>query len=695
MTTSNVSRLALPTASQSSWQDAELGVIIHFDLQVFEPDFNWRRKWGYTPDLSVFNPPELDTDQWIATAKSFGAKYAVLVAKHCSGFSLWPTKAHDYHVGNTPWKSGKGDIVGDFIASCEKYGLKSGIYCSASANAYLRVDNPGKVLTDDPEFLKKYSESMEMQNGRQSIWACEEEQERYRKIVETQLTELWSNYGKLFEIWFDGGVLPPEKGGPDIIPIMKRFQPDAVVFGGPAGWPSLARFIGNERAEAPDPFWSATNDLTAFDGTEEFDGLGGNPDGTVWSCGEADMPNRGQMEAFQGGWFWREGEDHTLYSIDHLTECYLTSVGRNCNMLLGMVIDNRGLVPEADQEQFAQFGERLNKIFTNQLASTSGSVACLEISIPQGKTPNMVVLQEDIEHGERVRKYAIEAKRGDKWIVMCEGTCVGHKRIERFDAVETSALRLRVLDCVGEPLIRQFSAWQADPSLFSSPMDPAQRSAPEISRGKDGFLRLTCSNPNLKIRYTLDGSEPEENSPIYGEPIPFLKGGTVKAFSFVNDLSRSPSVTVTLGVDRSDWKVVSTSLDSPFKNNGKAGVEHLLDDNPATFWHTYHTNKEKSAPPHEVVLDMGETLEIQAFTLLPRDRCAAMPDDCEFYLSEDGENWNLAVKTTFDDFTDANIRLIELDKPMRGRYLRFVAKHAARDEDYIVVCGLGVVEKAN
>ncbi|MEI6424492.1 MAG: alpha-L-fucosidase, partial [Lentisphaerota bacterium] len=150
-------KLVLPTPSQAAWADEEIGVIIHLDMQVFEPEYSFRKQWGYTPDPKIFNPKELDTDQWIATAKTAGAKYAVLVAKHCSGFSLWPTKTHSYSVASTPWRGGKGDIVSDFIKSCAKFGLKPGIYASASCNAYMRANNPGKVLSGDPEFLKKFS----------------------------------------------------------------------------------------------------------------------------------------------------------------------------------------------------------------------------------------------------------------------------------------------------------------------------------------------------------------------------------------------------------------------------------------------------------------------------------------------------------------------------------------------------------
>ena len=140
LASAQLTKQVLPTKALVKWANSEIGVLIHFDLQVFEPTYNFRKDWNYHPDLSIFNPKELDTDQWIRAAKSMGATYVVLVAKHCSGFSLWPTKAHPYSVKNTPWRNGQGDILKDFMASCKKFGLKPGIYASTTANGYLKVD---------------------------------------------------------------------------------------------------------------------------------------------------------------------------------------------------------------------------------------------------------------------------------------------------------------------------------------------------------------------------------------------------------------------------------------------------------------------------------------------------------------------------------------------------------------------------
>jgi len=546
------------------------------------------------------------------------------------------------------------------------------LYYSAATNAHFNVDNPGTVRSNDPA-----------------------EQARYNQIVETQLTELWSNYGEVFYIWFDGGVLPPEAGGPAIVSLLKKFQPRAVVFQGPPDWPSLTRFVGNERGEAPDPFWNTTNDLTSDDGTVEKDGMGGDPNGKRWVGGESDMPNRCQKRAFQGGWFWRKGDDRFVYSIDHMVERYFTSIGRNTNLLIGMVIDPRGLVPETDERRFAEFGDRTRQIFSKRLASNCGAGNTISLPLPKGSAPNLLLLREDIAQGERVRRFSVEGLIDNEWIVVWSGACIGHKRIERFDPLNASELRLTISEFAAEPRILEFSAWAVDAGLLSGPLDMMQRCQISIRRGASGEVELHCSNPALSLRYTLDGTEPGPGSPVYRKPISLLNGGTVKACACINRLSKSPTVTAAFGVDRQSWRVASVSLDSPFANGGQAGVAHLLNDDPKTYWHTYHKDKTKSAPPHEVILDMARELFVAAFTFLPRDAgtCDGTPDEVEFYLSTDGEHWRLAAECKFTDVRhNFGMRLVPLDKPITARYLRFVAKHVIDEGDYVVVAGIGAIE---
>lgn len=422
----------LPSSSHMQWADAEVGALFHFDLINYVPDYDFR-KWGTHPPASVFNPSKLNTDQWVLAAKDAGAKYAVLVAKHCTGFSLWPTAAHDYSVKNIPWRNGKGDIVADFIASCKKYGLRPGIYASASANGYCYVDNPGLVQPGSP-----YT------------------QQQYNEIVVKQLTELWSNYGKLFEIWFDGGVLPVKDGGPDIAPILKQLQPNAVVFQGPSDAKNLIRWIGNEEGLAPYPNWSRSDTTTSSAGTLKVDNMSGDPDGRIWCPGEADFPLR---TGWQGGWFWK-ADDQQMLSVDQLLSNYNSSVGRNANMLVGIVVDTSGLVPQEDIKILRAFGAELKKRFATPLAATKGKGKSFELSFGSKPiSPHYVVIAEDIAKGEHVRSYTIEEWKNNAWKKVAEGKSVGHKRIEVLKDISTAKLRLSITASSGAVVLKEFSAY--------------------------------------------------------------------------------------------------------------------------------------------------------------------------------------------------------------------------------------------
>lgn len=428
---------ALPTPQQADWADAEIGVIIHMDMNIFAPD---TYRYGHRetlPPLSVFHPSKLNTDQWIAAARSAGAKYAVLVAKHGTGFSLWPTKANGYTISGTPWKNGQGDVVADFIRSCKKYGVRPGIYYSVNSSTLYEANN--KM----PDSARK----------------------AYNQIVLQQLTELWTHYGKLFEIWFDGGILPTSQGGvsDQIAAMIRKYQPQAILFQGPSSCKNLIRWVGNERGEAPYPMWSRTDTVTSSDGIVEIKGLNGNADGNIWSPAETDFPSR-KKSAWEGGWFWRAGREDDVLPVDELVQNYYTSVGRNTNMLIGMAIDTSGLFPAKETANFAAFGKEIQKRFAHSMAETHGKGQELILKLADKPVPvNQIVLMEDITKGENIRKYVVEAWVDGQWKPVCDGSSVGHKRIQVFDAVSTEKLRLRIMQSTQEPLIRMFAAYHIDP----------------------------------------------------------------------------------------------------------------------------------------------------------------------------------------------------------------------------------------
>lgn len=433
--------IVVPNEQQKQWADAEIGILIHYDMQVFNPDYQWR-EWGTHPDPSTYCPTELNTDQWMEAASKIGAKYAVLVAKHCCGFSLWPTQAHEYSVKNCPWKDGKGDIVGEFVESCRKYGIKPGLYASTTANGYYMVDNPGVVQPGSP-----YT------------------QDEYNQVVMTQLTELWSNYGELFEIWFDGGVLAREKGGANVLALLSKLQPNAIVFQGPYGHKNLIRWVGNEEGTAPYPCWATADSTTNSDGTVVINGLNGRSDAPYWCPGEADFTLR-YNNTKQGGWGWAPGEDDKIFSVDELMKKYETSVGRNTNMLLGLVVDPRGLVPESDVKRLEEFGKAIAEKYGTPDGCTCGSGDSFSIEFDSPIEIDRAVIQEDLSYGERVLSYRLtgilpsfEAEAQE--MILAEGTNIGHKHIDTFEKVTVTGVRLQITSSKATPEIRNFAVYKA------------------------------------------------------------------------------------------------------------------------------------------------------------------------------------------------------------------------------------------
>jgi len=423
--------LPRPTPQQLAWQDFEIGMFIHFDMVTYTGKMKPR-----TPaDVNIYNPTKLDTDQWLQVAKAMGAKYAVFVAKHCTGFMSWQSDAYPYGVKQTRWRDGKGDVVKDFIASCSKYDIRPGLYASASSNAWWGIDNPGVIK-----------------------WG-NKKQEDYVKACEKMMTELWSNYGPLTEIWFDGGVLSPKRGGPDLVSIMQKHQPDAVVFGGPSK--HRVRWSGNEGGHIPYPCWATTRYRGGKGPGDPF-GTGGKS-GKHWVPAECD----GKLPGGYSKWFWNKDkkfdmpdEEKQQSVLDALMDKYYRSVGHNANLLMNAAPDTTGLVPECIVPHYANFGKEIKRRFGTSVAETKGDGDTLELALKKPGKIDHVIIMEDIQHGERVRAYEVEGLvPGNTWQKLCDGVSVGHKRIQKFDRTEVAKVRLKVTESVATPKIRRLAVF--------------------------------------------------------------------------------------------------------------------------------------------------------------------------------------------------------------------------------------------
>lgn len=412
--------IVLPTKEQVQWADKEMGVIIHLDINIYAPTTFKYEDPSTLPDANDFYPSRLNTDQWIKTAKTAGAKYAVLTVKHGTGFCLWPSKVNNYNVGHTKWGNGQQDIVKSFLASCKKYGVAPGFYYNTNINSFYNAGSH-PFVNDSAQLV-------------------------YKNAVLAQLTELWTQYGPLFEIWFDGGLKSEGKFGlkEEVMQLLKQHQPQAILFQGPVEASNIIRWIGNEDGVAAYPQWSRTDANTASDGRTEINDLHGSPAGKIWCPGESDFPIR-RNNAWNGGWLWREGQENYLFTVKELTDKYYSSVGRNSNMLIGMVVDTSGLIPKQDSLVFDSLGKKITALFKNNVGFIKNSNKKItEIALAKPQRVNQVVIQEDISKGENIRNYSIEAWINHAWKKIAEGESVGHKRIQTFEPVVTDKLRLVV-----------------------------------------------------------------------------------------------------------------------------------------------------------------------------------------------------------------------------------------------------------
>jgi len=453
-----------PSARQLAVEEMEFYAFAHFTVNTFTD-----KEWGDgTEPESIFNPTELDANQWVDALKSAGIKGLILTCKHHDGFCLWPSAYTEHSVKNSPYKNGAGDVVREVADACARGGIKFGVYLSPwDRNA--QVYGQGKPYDD---------------------YFC------------NQLTELLTQYGPLFTVWFDGACGEGPNGKKQVYDwnryyaLIRELQPDAAIaISGPD-----IRWCGNEAGDTRESEWSvlptsvnlqdevAANSQTSDDASfrekkiNEMDrdlgsrSLMQHANGLNWRPSETDT-------SIRPGWFYHDHEDDKVRSVETLLDIWYRTVGGNSTLLLNIPPDRRGLFHEVDVERLRGMGEYIRKTFAHNLAEDAvitadcdngydlpENVKCdcydcyykpfdgenavtLNIKLPEEKTVTHVVLKECIPYSQRIEKYAIDAKVDGEWVEINAGTTVGYQKIARFDAVETDEIRIRILDSRVCPII--------------------------------------------------------------------------------------------------------------------------------------------------------------------------------------------------------------------------------------------------
>ena len=507
--------LPIPEPKQVEWQKMETYAFVHFGLNTFND-----REWGYgDSDPKTFNPKKLDCEQWVQTFVKAGMKGVILTAKHHDGFCLWPTKLTEYCIRNTPYKEGKGDIVRELSDACKKYGIKFAVYLSPWDRHQANYGTP-----------------------------------EYVDYFHKQLRELMTNYGEVFEVWFDGanggdGWYGGAKDSrsidrknyynyPKIYEILDELQPQAVVFsdGGPG-----CRWVGNESGFAGATNWSFLRAGEVYPGYSKYRELQyGHADGNQWTAAECDV-------SIRPGWFYHPEEDNKVKSVDQLTDLYYRSVGHNATLLLNFPVDRNGLIHPTDSTNAVQFHQRVQEELAHNLLADAKVLASnerekkysaqatldgkydtywstkdgvtsgdLTFSFKKPTKVNRIMIQEYIPLGQRVKLFAVEYKKGNQWLPVKsneEMTTVGYKRLLRFEPIETGQLRIRFIDSRACLCINAVGAYYApDAKEQFTTTTSALKSLPftligveekEMLKSRDNDDKTTCFVPGKEVLIDL------------------------------------------------------------------------------------------------------------------------------------------------------------------------------------------------
>ncbi|HBX90681.1 alpha-L-fucosidase [Alistipes sp.] len=465
----------VPTPQQLAWQQLELTAFLHFGINTFTG-----REWGDgQEDPALFDPSDLDVDQWVRTLRDAGFKLVILTAKHHDGFCLWPTATTSHSVASSPWRGGKGDVLGELHEACRKYGMRFGVYLSPwDRNAPSYGDSP-----------------------------------RYNDLFDAQLTELLTRYGKVDEVWFDGACGEGPNGRKQeydwerIYATIERLQPEAVT----AIMGQDVRWVGNEGGLGRTTEWSATalapggsaasaasNEqlgLTAM--TQDLGGrdILSRATAVYWWPSEVDV-------SIRPGWFYHQSEDAQVKSLRHLVDIYYSSVGRNSQLLLNIPPDRRGRIAAADSVRLRELADYLDRTFADDRIEGGAKLFRAEAGQsreydlkPQSRI-NTVLLQEDIARGQRVEAFTVEALIDGAWTEVGRGTTIGYKRLLRIPEVEASKLRITVDGTRLRCRISRVGAYLA-PSLVET-----------AATADDGLLPRDAWSVRRAMPLTVDLGEP-------------------------------------------------------------------------------------------------------------------------------------------------------------------------------------------
>lgn len=660
----------VPNADQLQWFEMEQYAFIHFSINTFTD-----QEWGDgSNDPQMFNPTRLDCRQWARICRDAGLKGIILTAKHHDGFCLWPSKYTEYSVKNSPWKNGQGDLVRDLSDACREYGLKLGIYLSPWDRNRADYGQPS-----------------------------------YVEYFRNQLRELLTQYGDIFEVWFDGA-----NGGwgyyggarenrtinrstyydwPNTIKLIRELQPHAVIWNecGPD-----VRWCGNESGSIGETNWASFNAHEYVPGAADSKVLRvGREQGSDWVPGEVNVSVR-------PGWFYHSYEDSKVKTLPQLLDIYYQSVGRNATWLLNFPINREGRIHPIDEQAVIGVRHAIDDIFRTDLArrasieathirgncknyaaqnaidgkkntywATDDDVrqASLTLSFRRPTTLNRLLLQEYILLGQRVKSFSVEVMVEGAWREIARETTIGYKRILRLPTLTVDKLRITILDAKDCPLISNIGVYNA----------PQVLAQPSISRNRQGEVIITPADKESIIYYTIDGTAPTLSSTRYTTPIAIEGKVQVRAISVDEGTGRqSPERVESFDISHRKWQVISSDK----------RADWVVDGNLSSNWH------QRGMLPADLIIDLGEVLKLRGFRYLP-DQANLFPQGIitfyEFYVSTNGSNWEKVSEGEFSNIRNNPLWQTKEFATVKARYIKLRALKNTHNSDVVGYCEVDVI----
>ena len=660
----------VPTENQLRWQEMEYYAFVHFSLNTYTD-----QSWGYgNEDVNLFNPKELDCRQWARICKEAGMKGIIITAKHHCGFCLWPSKYTAYSVKNAPWKNGKGDLVREMADACKEYGLKLGIYLSP-------WDRNSKDY-GKPEYITYFR---------------------------NQLTELLTNYGPIFEVWFDGA-----NGGSgyygganetrtidrttyydwsNTYKLVRKLQPNIVIWNDGGDRADL-RWVGTEAGFVGETNWSLLNATGDVPWNMLHYGL---ENGNSWVPSEVNTSIRPE-------WFYHPGEDVKVKTLPHLMDTYYNSVGRNGTLLLNFPIRPNGLIHPNDEKAALELAKAVKEAFSVNLAqmakakasnvrgnanefgadnaldnnkdtywTTDDDVtkASLTIDLDKPTQFNRFMVQEYIRLGQRVKAFTVEALVDGNWKELAKATTIGYKRILRFQSVQATQVRFNITDSKSCPVISNIGIYNA----------PQILDAPSIVRNQSGEIVITPADAESFVYYTTDGTIPTKYSKKYTGTLKSDGKVELRAIAYEPASGKSsPENREKFDIPRKEWRIVGI-------NDEKAYA--ILDGNPSTVW---HQSKDKKLPV-DLVIDLGKEQNICGFRYFPDQGLwgPGIITNYQFYVSADNKEWKLVSEGEFSNIKNNPLWQIKRFTPEKTRYIKLSALKNTEGNDNIGYAEVDVI----